>query len=57
MPEQSGRQSSLIILKNNGLNLLPWNFFVSKSYCKLGYITGMFRALQLIVLVVFGAVD
>ena len=42
---------------NIGLNLFPLDSFMSCLHSLLGYPTGEFRALQLIVLVAFGAVD
>ena len=41
---------------NIGLNMLPSNSFMS-CILLLGYFTGEFQALQLIVLAAFGAVD
>ena len=42
---------------NIGLNKFPLDSFMSCLYSLLGYSTGKFHALQLIVLVAFGAVD
>ena len=42
---------------NIGLNMLPLDSFMSCLHSLLGYSTGEFQALQLIVLAVFGAVD
>ena len=42
---------------NIGLNMLPSDSFMSRLDSLLGYATGVFQTLQLIVLVVFGAVD
>ena len=39
------------------LNMLPPDFFMSCLDSLLGYSTGKFQALQLIALVVFGAMD
>ena len=44
-------------LLNIGLNMLPSDSFISRLGCLLGYSTGQFQALQLIVLAVFGALD
>ena len=41
----------------NGLNIFPLDSFMSCLYFLLGYSTGEFQALQLIVLVAFGALD
>ena len=41
---------------NNGLNMLPLDSFMSFLHSLLGYSTGEFQALQLIVLAAFGAV-
>ena len=40
-----------------GLNTFPLDFFMSCLHSLLGYSTGEFQALQLIVLAAFGAVD
>ena len=42
---------------NIGLNMLPLDSFMSCLHSLLGYSAGEFQALQLIVLVAFGAVD
>ena len=42
---------------NTGPNTLPLDFFVSCLDSLLGYSTGEFQALQLIVLAMFGAVN
>ena len=42
---------------NIGLNMFPLDSFMSYLHSLLGYSTGEFQALQLIVLVAFGAVD
>ena len=42
---------------NIGLNMFPLDSFMSCLHSLLGYSTGEFQALQLIVLVAFGAVD
>ena len=42
---------------NIGLNMLPSDSFVSCLHSLLGYSTGEFHALQLIVLVAFDAAD
>ena len=42
---------------NIGLNILPLDTVVSCLHSLLGYSTGGFQALQLIVLAAFGAVD
>ena len=42
---------------NIGLNMFPLDSFMSCLHSLLGYSTGEFHALQLIVLVAFGAVD
>ena len=42
---------------NVGLNMLPSDYFMSCLHSALGYSTMEFQALQLIVLVGFGAVD
>ena len=42
---------------NIGLNMLPLDTFMPCLHSLLGYSTGEFQALQLIVLVAFGAVD
>ena len=42
---------------NIGLNMFPLDSFISCLHSLLGYSTGEFQALQLIVLVAFGAVD
>ena len=42
---------------NFGLNMFPLDFFMSCLHSLLGYSAGEFQALQLIVLVAFGAVD
>ena len=42
---------------NFGLNMLVSDSFMSCLHTLLGYSTGEFQALQLIVLVAFGAVD
>ena len=42
---------------NIGLNMFPLDFFMSCLQSLLGYSTGEFQALLLIVLVAFGAVD
>ena len=42
---------------NIGLNMLPLDSFMSCLHSLLGYSTGKFQALQLIVLAAFGAVD
>ena len=42
---------------NIGLDMLPLDSFMSCLHSLLGYSTGEFQALQLIVLVAFGAVD
>ena len=42
---------------NIGLNMLPLDSFISCLHSQLGYSTGEFQALQLIVLAAFGAVD
>ena len=42
---------------NIGLNMFPLDSFMSCLHSLLGYSTGDFQALQLIVLVAFGAVD
>ena len=42
---------------NIGLNMLPLDSFMSCLHSLLGYSTGEFQALQLIVLVAFGAMD
>ena len=44
-------------LLNIGLNMLPSDSFMPCLVSLPGYSTGEFQALQLIVLVVFGAVD
>ena len=41
----------------DGLNMLPSDSFMACLYSLLGYSKGEFKALQLIVLAVFGAVD
>ena len=40
-----------------GLNMFPLDSFMSCLHSLLGYSTGEFQALQLIVFVAFGAVD
>ena len=42
---------------NIGLNMFPLDSFMSCLHFLLGYSTGEFQALQLIVLAAFGAVD
>ena len=42
---------------NIGLNMFPLDSFMSCLHSLLGYSTGAFQALQLIVLAAFGAVD
>ena len=42
---------------NIGLNMLPLDSFMLCLHSLLGYSTGEFQALQLIVLAAFGAVD
>ena len=42
---------------NIGLNMFPLDPFMSCLHTLLGYSTGEFQALQLIVLAAFGAVD
>ena len=42
---------------NIGLNMLPLDSFRSCLHSPLGYSTGEFQALQLIVIAAFGAVD
>ena len=42
---------------NIGLNMFPLESFMSCLHSILGYSTGEFQALQLIVLAAFGAVD
>ena len=42
---------------NIGLNMLPSDSFISCLHSLLGYSTGEFQALQLGVLLAFGAVD
>ena len=42
---------------NIGLNMFPLDSFMSCLHSLLGYSTGEFQALQLIVLAAFGAVD
>ena len=42
---------------NIGLNMLPSNSFMLCLDSLLGYFAGEFKALQLIILAVFGAVD
>ena len=42
---------------NSGLNMFPLGSFMSCLHSLLGYPTGEFQALQLIVLAAFGAVD
>ena len=42
---------------NIGLNTFPLDSFMSCLHSPLGYSTGEFQALQLIVLAAFGAVD
>ena len=42
---------------NIGLNMFPLDSFMSILHFLLGYSTGEFQALQLIVLAAFGAVD
>ena len=42
---------------NIGLNILPLDSFMSCLHSVLGYSTGEFQALQLIVFATFGAVD
>ena len=42
---------------NIGLNMLPMDFFMACLHSLLGYSTGVFQALPLIVLAMFGAVD
>ena len=42
---------------NMGLNMFPLDPFMSFLHSLLGYSTGEFQALQLIVLAAFGAVD
>ena len=42
---------------NIGLNMFPMDSFMSRLHSLLGYSTGEFHALQLIVLAAFGAVD
>ena len=42
---------------NIGLNMLPLDSFMSCLHSLLGYSTGEFQALQLIVLAAFGAVN
>ena len=42
---------------NIGLNMFPLDSLMSCLHSLLGYSTGEFQALQLIVLVAFGAVD
>ena len=48
---------SWILTLNIGLNMLTLVSFMSCLYFLLGYSTGEFQALQLIVLAAFGAVD
>ena len=45
------------VFLNIGLNMLPSDAFMSCLHSLLGYSTGEFQALQLIVLVTFDAVD
>ena len=42
---------------NIGLNVLPLDSFMSYLHSLLGYATGEFQGLQLIVLAAFGVVD
>ena len=42
---------------NIGLNIFPLDSFMSCLYSLLGYPTGEFQALQLIVVAAFGALD
>ena len=42
---------------NIGLNMLPSDSFMSCLHSLLGYFTGDFQVLHLIVIVAFGAVD
>ena len=42
---------------NIGLDMFPWDSLMSCLHSLLGYSTGEFQALQLIVLTAFGAVD
>ena len=42
---------------NIGLNMFPLDSFMSFLHSLLGYSTGAFQALQLIVIVAFGVVD
>ena len=43
--------------RNIGFSMVPSNPFMSHLDTQLGYFTGEFQALQLIILVVFGVVD
>ena len=40
-----------------GFNMVPWDPFMSHQDTQIGYSTGEFQALQLIVLAAFGVVD
>ena len=49
--------SALDIILNIGLNMLPYDSYISCLHCLLGYSPSEFQALQLAVRVSFGAVD
>ena len=49
-------QPQMSPMLNIGLDMFPLNSFMSCLHSPLGYSTGEFQALQLIVLVAFGAV-
>ena len=46
-----------IFFQNIGLDILPWDSFMSNLYSQLEYSTVEFQALHLIVIAVFGVVD
>ena len=48
---------AILLILNIGLNMLPSDSFMSCLDSLLGYSIGDLQALQLIVLVMFGAVD
>ena len=47
----------LDLLSNIDFNMLPLDSFMSNLYSQLGFFTGEFQALQLVVLAVFGIVN
>ena len=51
-----GRFFPWTLIQNIGFNMVPWDPFMSHLATQLGYPTGEFQALQLVVLVAFGVV-